>query len=162
MISDLNRQCSGELLSKHISEPPREDELEACRAQELNKLLGPKYITTLSTLATPAAAVAAPAAVDGAESLGPPAAVDFTIDLHSSNSHTGLMCMVAGADTDYYAMRVAQHVQECVPEMRITHSGSSKESTTSVDSLSASGFAFEVINVFSWHQLEIQFLDSFH
>lgn len=72
--------------------------------------------------------------------------IDFTIDLHSTNSNMGLVAMIADGENDVIANRVAYHLVDKNPDMniKVTHWDGSKDEAWSVDSCTCSGIAFEV------------------
>jgi succinylglutamate desuccinylase/GNAT superfamily N-acetyltransferase len=116
--TDLNRQFLGDAFS---SEKPR-DSYEEQRAAELNQMLGPKGEINSANRGT-----------------------DFVIDLHSSSSNFGVAAMISSMDNDVMAQRIALHLQETMgPDFKVTSSPGSKKDSWSIDSIPASGLAFEV------------------
>ena len=113
---DLNRQFLSTDLSK---DPLDNDKLEVKRAKELNKMLGPKGSTEWNC------------------------ASDFLIDLHSSNSNVGLVCMISG-ENDTIGLRIAAKLKTLFPEMKTTCSMGGKDSSWSLDSVSENGISLEV------------------
>ena len=83
---------------------------------------------------------------------------DFIIDLHSSNSNVGLVCMISAGANDITATRIASNLVSKFPSLRVTYSTGSKTDSWSLDSISTSGFAFEVgpvtHGIIDYHLLE--------
>lgn len=69
---------------------------------------------------------------------------DFIIDLHSTTSNVGLVAMISAGSNDILATRIAYHLQQLHPELKITYSSGTKYDSHSLDSISTSGLAFEV------------------
>lgn len=89
------------------------------------------------------------ASVEGArarqlEHLLPAAGADFTIDMHSSTSNMGIMAVLCAGTNDLTALRLAHHLQQHVPELRIAIFPNTKKSSFSVDSITPSGISFEI------------------
>jgi len=70
--------------------------------------------------------------------------VDFIIDLHSTSSNVGLMCMISAGDYDPVTSRLAAQLLTLFPDLKITYSGGKKWDSWSLDSVSPYGLAFEV------------------
>jgi hypothetical protein len=84
---------------------------------------------------------------------------DFIIDLHSSNSNTGLVGMISSGDYDVLALRLGRHLQNSsFPELKLTCTEGKKDNSYSIDSITTSGIAFEVgpqvHGTISFHLLE--------
>ena len=127
VATDLNRQFQTNAESTAGRENAADGEgecVEVLRAAELQTILGRKRRHSDST--------------------GEPSAVrpaDFIIDLHSTNSSVGLMCMVSG-EGDTLATRLAHHLQGRFPGLKVTFSAGKKPDSWSVDSIATSGVAF--------------------
>jgi hypothetical protein len=114
---DLNRQFSGVPSEKPSADLPS----EARRARELDRELGPK----------------------GVYSKQP--AVDFLIDLHSTNSPVGLVSMISDGQRDPHATRLTRQLQQTgFPQLKVTNYPKSKLESWSVDSITPYGLSFEV------------------
>ena len=115
---DMNRQFLNNDLEKEILN--QEVKSEEIRARELNMLLGPKGSIKYNCNS------------------------DFIIDLHSSNSAVGIVCMISG-ENDIIALRIASKLQKkYFPDMKITCSLNSKKESWSVDSITENGLSIEV------------------
>jgi aspartoacylase len=116
---DLNRQFAG---TPSASEKSSADlPLEARRARELDSELGPK----------------------GVYSKQP--AVDFLIDLHSTNSPVGLVSMISDGQRDPHATRLTRQLQQTgFPQLKVTNYPKPKLESWSVDSITPYGLSFEV------------------
>lgn len=68
---------------------------------------------------------------------------DFWIDLHSTTSNTGLSLIVNGVH-DSFGLRVAQHVQERFPAVRLMGMSESRAQEADVQSIATSGIGVEV------------------
>jgi succinylglutamate desuccinylase/N-acetylglutamate synthase-like GNAT family acetyltransferase len=116
---DLNRQFTGG--SKASFALSTNAVSEHHTAQTLDRILGPKL-----------------------KSSSVPTGVDFTIDLHSSTSNTGLVVMVSALEHDLHALRLVNYLQKHVPELKVASSIGKKDDSCYVDSISPSGISFEV------------------
>lgn len=114
---DLNRQFLSSDLCKESTTIT--DKSEVKRAKELNSLYGPKGSIEMNC------------------------GSDFIIDLHSSNSAVGLVCMISG-ENDTIALRIAAKLQKKFPSMKITCSTGAKDTSWSADSVSENGLSLEV------------------
>ena len=78
---------------------------ESVIALELNKKLGPKLL---------------PIKFNEVSTIKPK--FDFIIDLHTSNSNVGSVAMISGIEYDLHALRLAYHLSQTFPGIRITSS----------------------------------------
>lgn len=111
---DLNRTFTLTFL-KSTATP--DDQYEVIRAQELNKLLGPK---------------------------GTDQAFDFILDLHNTTANTGV-CLISVASSNSFNVHLCHYLQLQYPELpcRLLQCDSSKE-TYSMDSVSKNGISLEM------------------
>jgi len=121
---DLNRclaieEQTGPFVDPSSARPVATDAYEPRRALELQEEHGPKRDDGLDCK------------------------TDFWIDLHSTTSNTGLSIIVNGAH-DCFGLRVAHHLQQMFPAVRIMGLTATRSQQEDVQSIASSGLMVEV------------------
>lgn len=125
--ADLNRQCN---TSIHGANKHDDDTMESKRLIYLQALLGHKRKESDSACAYTEGGIYGTA--------------DFIIDLHSTDSTVGMMCMISAGDWDPPAVRLAAHLLTIFPTLKVTFSAGNKWDSPSIDSIGRHGVTFVV------------------